>query len=1258
MSMTANKVLDRAEELGMLDPKVIADLRRQVAESKFHVTAEAIVKVLVDKKHLTPFQAKKLVSEVSTDEESAPAAKTRETVPPTKSKPASHSEDDLLAGFGGPEASSTATKPAEEEEIVDLEEALPPSQPLKAEVKPLAPAKPAKTKKAPMSPASKPPAWKISPAPTPTTAPGLTPLGPAPAPTPGLTPIAPTKPAPGLTPLGPAPTLGLTPVGPVGPTSSPGLTPVDVTAAPVASPGLSPIGSADPMMASGLGGDLGALVPPPPPPEEAPKGLKKKLALRWDSPILLLGGGGLGVLVIALIVLFLALTRGSAAQLLTEANEKYQGGQYPTAITLYEQYVRSYPDEPSVSYARMMIRASRIHQPYDGKDYNSALKVAQRELPEMEKEADVFDQFRGELESILPIIADSFATAARNATDLQKKEEQVALAREAMELVNNASYLPTARRESQQTRIDDILEKMRVAERAINQGKALVDAMKAIQDRLTSNDIKGAYDVRAKLLQDYPTLQTHTQVVKNTLAISERERDLVTTQPQTQPAATDDPHLPAHQQVLLAQRSGEAIGAPEGATAYLLIRGTVYAIDVAPGKVLWQRSVGSQTRIQPLPVSGGDVIVTDQAHNEILRLVGKTGKAIWRQSFGEAVAAPQSMGESLFVTLASGRILRLNAENGEIDRAGQLPQGAAVATTPVAAGIDAKNKVLYQPAEHSTIFALAADDSNGEPLSCRSAYYLGHRPGSIAVPPMLVVGYVFVFQNEGAASSLVHSFSVNKDGTLEPARDPIRLRGRITVPPISLRSRLVVVSDLGDILVADIDPGNSESPVNITAHKPGGLSQPVIGYPAISGSRLFVADTRLADYEIVATKQDLAAGQSQFAGDAFVAPLQLFGNTLVHARQRSGLESVTVTGVNLSDNKSWQIAISSPTVGVQALQQKQFAAVNSDGSLFVVGVDSFTEGVRDQPTAASSGATLQSLAGAIPLPDGKTLLWSRAGTVWALEDLQGGGKIQRVSVQADEGDRLAAMPAAFGGGVLAPMSRGAVWLLDAATGGPLAGTTPFQPETMPGVQSRWLPPLVVDERQFIAIDAARKMIYLARREEKPMPFLAQSKLLEVDYEPISAVLLEKVLLVLARGETQDEIVAYTLPSMQEGKRLPLGARVSSRGLEAVGGQALCQTSTGELLKVSPALEVVSRSPLGDALLVSAPLAAGSDLLLVTQSGKVLRLGGEGNQPQIVADAGQPLTGAVQLLGSNLLAGGANGTLHVLPLNGAAKEAQP
>src|SRR5947199_7075241 len=87
MSAIGKKVLDLAEQQGLLDGKAIAELRKQVAESKFVITPEAIAKVLVDHGHLTPFQARKLVSQALANEPDAVEQPVAEKPTPRKPQP-------------------------------------------------------------------------------------------------------------------------------------------------------------------------------------------------------------------------------------------------------------------------------------------------------------------------------------------------------------------------------------------------------------------------------------------------------------------------------------------------------------------------------------------------------------------------------------------------------------------------------------------------------------------------------------------------------------------------------------------------------------------------------------------------------------------------------------------------------------------------------------------------------------------------------------------------------------------------------------------------------------------------------------------------------------------------------------------------------------------------------------------------------------------------------------------------------------------
>ena len=87
MKSLAQRVMDLAEQQELLDGKAIAELRKQVAQSKFIITPEAIAKVLVDHGHLTPFQARKLVSQALANEPDPVEQRVAEKPPPQKPTP-------------------------------------------------------------------------------------------------------------------------------------------------------------------------------------------------------------------------------------------------------------------------------------------------------------------------------------------------------------------------------------------------------------------------------------------------------------------------------------------------------------------------------------------------------------------------------------------------------------------------------------------------------------------------------------------------------------------------------------------------------------------------------------------------------------------------------------------------------------------------------------------------------------------------------------------------------------------------------------------------------------------------------------------------------------------------------------------------------------------------------------------------------------------------------------------------------------------
>src|SRR3954464_6545882 len=114
MSALGRKVMDLAEQQGLLDGKAIAELRQRVAESKFVVTPEAIAKVLVDHGHLTPFQARKLVSQAMGNQPDPVEQRLAEKNPQQRSEPEEEltladSETDIPIRARPPQAKNEAS---------------------------------------------------------------------------------------------------------------------------------------------------------------------------------------------------------------------------------------------------------------------------------------------------------------------------------------------------------------------------------------------------------------------------------------------------------------------------------------------------------------------------------------------------------------------------------------------------------------------------------------------------------------------------------------------------------------------------------------------------------------------------------------------------------------------------------------------------------------------------------------------------------------------------------------------------------------------------------------------------------------------------------------------------------------------------------------------------------------------------------------------------------------------------------------------
>src|SRR5205823_6407939 len=109
-----------------------------------------------------------------------------------------------------------------------------------------------------------------------------------------------------------------------------------------------------------------------------------------------------------------------------------------------------------------------------------------------------------------------------------------------------------------------------------------------------------------------------------------------------------------------------------------------------------------------------------------------------------------------------------------------------------------------QLGEHSTLFVLDAGS-----LACTETIYLGHRAGEMLVPPVTVLDQLLVIRSPADDYSEIQVLGPDAKKRLMTFGKPQRLKGRIVTSPAVSASRVSVVTDLGQVVVYEVDPAGA-----------------------------------------------------------------------------------------------------------------------------------------------------------------------------------------------------------------------------------------------------------------------------------------------------------------------------------------------------------------------------------------------------------------------------------------------------------------
>lgn len=1245
MSALGRKVMDLAEQQGLLDGKAIAELRKQVAESKFVITPEAIAKVLVDHGHLTPFQARKLVSQALGDEPDAIEQRPVEKPPP---KPAPRPVEDLTFADSTPELK--VSKPAE-----------PAPKPT---TRPAVNESTLRETQAKRSPGGKPLPDKLAAAPAQIIVnQGDKPVPPLKPPVEGSTAddlgeLKSVEPAPHTrgnrwkTDSGGSlnETVELTPIDldspPLTPLPAGDLVPIDDLFASETAPKSA--------TASGAGGSSAPLSKPSLSSAELLKPLTPLKPLQpltplapliqprrnvWDSPLILVGGGTLGVIVVLFAFMFYALTRGSAAELFSKGEEEYRAGNYGNAIAIYEKFLKQYPEDPSASLARVRRGMANLRQVTDaGKNPRVGLETAKQILPTIEAE-EKFAEARSELATILPDIAEGFATQASQTEDAARKNELVKLAGDSMALVNNPAYLPASLRKDREGHISRIVDKLKSAERGIQQEKDLVATVERISKLAAKGEAATAYELQNKLLRTYPGLATNSQLVGAIREVGEKERELVkATTGGPAPFKTDHPEV-SERVILSFQEPGAPATAATVEPVFLLLEGGVYGIDAKSGKILWRRFVGYESMNLPISVGDGgnaDAVFIDSQRNELVRVKGSTGGLVWRQKLSGEALGPVAAGNRILVTTYRGLIMSVDAATGEIAAAAQLPQGAVVGPT-------VRQTKIYQLGEHSTLFVL-----DGGTMTCSETVYLGHRAGELFVPPVAVLDQVLVVTSPADDYSEIQVLSPDgKTKRLAPFGRAQRLKGRIIAPAVVSAARVAVTTDLGQVAVYDIDAGGAQDHIRLVAGLDASEPTPRHGYCELDRNRLWTAGHRKAMFDVQAALSQLSRKWTENHDDMFVAPPKLQGELLVTARRRGGVAAVLVEGCRaLSGESVWTTHLAAPISALVATDgSSAVTALSAECRLYTLSSDFFRAGQLAVAAYTPDTKNATVLDSPFVSADGQKLVWTEAqggGRVYSY-DVARGGKPASVT----PGAKLAAPAVAALDGIVAPLSNGGVALLKSSGE---SSITPFLPPLVPDAMPQWTRPAPMADGTGFVISDGRGSVYAVTKQEQPKPRLAlagESKSLNPVVSPF--VLAGSTMIGVVRQESTDAIAGYDSRAKPVFEPVPLEGRVEA-GPFAVGGIALVAAEPDGLVCLGADGRVRWQQPAENGFLAGPPVAlAEGDLLVAYQSGVVCRLDATNGKELSRQTINEPLGGPVCVWKSQAYLAGSDGVVHRISL---------
>ena len=945
----------------------------------------------------------------------------------------------------------------------------------------------------------------------------------------------------------------------------------------------------------------------------------------WESPLLMYSGAAVVLLVLIVGGLLWATYHQGSAALLTLANDTYRNGSYPQALKEYENFIKEFPHDEQVGFARARQGLIQIRQAAESKgDWLSAAEVASKILPEISTE-EKFKEVQEEVASLLPTIAEGLAKQAGEKQDTKCIDQAQAM----LELVSR--YVPKDLQSAQ--RLQNIAATLDVTTRQLARLASLNETIAAMQKATQSGETASAYQARATLLKTYPDLVTDEKLQTAIREVAQAEQAKVVAITDLPKPQSGEPASPVVSTVSFAAAKSVKPVKVDTTVVVALHGGSVWGLDSASGKLLWRRHVGFDVDWLPQaasPATDSDWILTDAQRKEVMRVGRTSGDIVWRSNLGDTpIAAGCQLADRVVIPTASGRLGWFNTEDGATTSALQIPQPLSVA--PVT---DRRQRHLYQFADHSNLYVLAPKGDK-----CEEVFYLGHEIGTIAAPPVLAGRYLIVVENNRVDNSTLRVLLTDEQGLGIKQIQELPLEGHVQTPPVVDERSLYVVTDRGAMYLFEIGTPDKPAPLAQLIALPATSATHRPHYFAVRGDKLWVGAEQLTSYSVQAARGRFTPDWVQHQKEICAQALQTSAGQLFYGSIRPGFDGISVSCLDTSGAGAWSSILGSPLAGGPIVAGEHIWALSSAGSLFAADAARRDERTVNPDASATLDVTAELAIGAAPVvvPPGKLAFVAPATPEqMALADVSDGSLAWLKLPDALVGDA-----AEFARGLLVPGRGGQVALLDPATG--KQRLAPFQPPQRGGEQFNWSAPLVIDERQFVIADGHSKL-YCVEIQERPKPHLAALSEADTTTPIVSpiGILGEQVYAATTGGKLR----RFRLPTLDPLEPLSLEGNVVL-GPRRVGNQLLLATDQDRLLCINPDGTVRWTIPLPYGPLAGLPIEDNGTLLAASTSGKVWRLDPQTGAEKARIDLLESLAAGPVADGKRLLLAAADGSILVI-----------